>query len=340
MNQAFQSPTFNVLWLQGASCGGCTMAALESGQSGWFEELRSFGIRLIWHPSVSEATGSEVVVILEEVRAGLVPLDAVILEGSVLRGPNGSGRFNMFAGTGRSIYQWVTELAAVAGYVVSVGSCAAYGGIPAAGLNPTDATGLQFDGTDQGGALGASFRSRRGMPVINIAGCAPHPGWIMETLIALTTGDLTADDLDGFGRPKFIANHLAHHGCSRNEYYEFKASAEKMSELGCLMEHLGCKATQAVGDCNQRSWNGGGSCTKGGYACISCTSPGFESSRNFLETGKLAGIPIGLPLDMPKAWFVALSALSKSATPKRVRSNAISDHIVIPPSRSGSNRKP
>src|SRR6266566_3565616 len=115
MNRTAHSP-FNVLWLQGASCGGCTTA------------------------------------ILDDVRSGSVPLDAVILEGSVLRGPHGSGRFNMFAGTGRSIYHWVTELAGVAGYVVSVGSCAAYGGIPAAGINPTDATGLQFDGTDQGGA--------------------------------------------------------------------------------------------------------------------------------------------------------------------------------------------
>ena len=39
-----------------------------------------------------------------------------------------------------------------------------------------------------------------------------------------------------------------------------------------------------------------------------------------------SGIPIGLPTDMPKAWFVALAALSKSATPKRVRVNATSDH--------------
>jgi ferredoxin hydrogenase small subunit len=340
MQQAIQSPTFNALWLQGASCGGCTMAVLESGQSGWFDELKSFGIHLIWHPSVSEATGAEVVAILEKVRARSIRLDALILEGSVLRGPQGSGRFNMFAGTGRSIYHWVAELAAVTDYVVSVGSCAAYGGIPAAGTNPTDATGLQFDGAVPGGALGEAFRSGRGLPVINIAGCAPHPGWIMETLIALSTGDLADNDLDQYGRPKFIANHLAHHGCSRNEFYEFKASAEKMSERGCLMEHLGCKATQAVGDCNQRSWNGGGSCTKGGYACIACTSPGFESSRNLLETSKLAGIPVGLPLDMPKAWFVALSALSKSATPKRVRSNATADHIVVPPSRDGSKKAP
>ena len=334
-----KSQAFNVLWLQGASCGGCTMAVLESGQSGWFDELKSFGIRLIWHPSVSEATGEEALSILQAVCEGKIPLHALVLEGSVVQGPNRTGRFNMLAGSGRSMYHWIVELAPLADYVLGVGTCATYGGIPAAGLNPTDATGLQFDGAEQGGALGAGFRSRAGMPVINIAGCAPHPGWIMETLVALTSGDIAAADLDGYGRPKFIANHLAHHGCSRNEFYEYKASAETMSERGCLMEHLGCKATQAVGDCNQRSWNGGGSCTKGGYACISCTSPGFETSRNFLETAKLAGIPVGLPLDMPKAWFVALAALSKSATPKRVRSNAVADHIVVPPSRSGSRRK-
>ena len=106
-----------------------------------------------------------------------------------------------------------------------------------------------------------------------------------------------------------------------------------MSDRGCLMEHLGCKATQAVGDCNQRGWNGGGSCTKGGFACIGCTSPTFETIRDYHVTSKIAGIPVGLPLDMPKAWFMALAALSKSATPRRVRDNARADHVVAPPSR-------
>ncbi|NPU09333.1 HupU protein [Bradyrhizobium sp. 83002] len=329
-----------MLWLQGASCGGCTMSILESGASGWFDELRQSGIDLIWHPSVSEQTGDEVVEILEAIRDGRERLDLLVLEGSVARGPDLTGRFNMLAGTNRSIYHWLLDLAPLADYVVAVGSCAAYGGIPAAGINPTDAVGLQFESSDIGGALGAGFRSRHGLPVINVAGCAPHPGWIMESLLALASGDLTAGGLDAVGRPTFIANHLAHHGCSRNEFYEFKASAEVMSERGCLMEHLGCRATQAVGDCNQRSWNGGGSCTKGGYACIACTSPGFESAQNYLQTAKLAGIPVGLPTDMPKAWFVALAALSKSATPRRVRVNATADHVVVPPSRSGDKRRP
>ncbi|UYO49956.1 HupU protein [Rhodopseudomonas sp. P1] len=331
--------SFDILWLQGASCGGCTMAALEGGHSGWFAELKRFGINLLWHPSVSEATADEAVAIFERIASGEQRLGALVLEGAVLRGPNGSGRFNMLGGTGRSMLHWVTALAPRADYVVAAGSCAAFGGVPMAGSNPTDASGLQYAAAEAGGVLGAGFRSRAGLPVINIAGCAPHPGWISETLAALALGGVDSAALDAFGRPRFFADHLAHHGCARNEYYEFKASAEELSQQGCLMEHLGCKATQAVGDCNQRGWNGSGSCTSGGYACIACTSPGFETSQGFMETAKLAGIPVGLPLDMPKAWFVALAALSKSATPKRVRANAAADHIVVPP-RSDPGRRP
>ena len=170
------------------------------------------------------------------------------------------------------------------------------------------------------------------MPVINIAGCPTHPGWVVDTLEKAALEGLQAEDLDEFGRPLLYAGGLVHHGCARNEYYEFKASAQKQSDLGCLMENLGCKSTQAHADCNLRPWNGSGSCLRGGFACIACTEPGFESPGHaFQETPKLAGIPIGLPTDMPKAWFVALAALSKSATPKRVRNNAVADHPVVLP---------
>lgn len=33
---------------------------------------------------------------------------------------------------------------------------------------------------------------------------------------------------------------------------------------------------------------------------------------------------------MPKAWFIALSTLSKSATPSRIKKNATEDHIISP----------
>jgi ferredoxin hydrogenase small subunit len=53
-----------------------------------------------------------------------------------------------------------------------------------------------------------------------------------------------------------------------------------------------------------------------------------------METAKIGGIPTSLPLDMPKAWFVALAALSKSATPKRVAENARADRILREPRRT------
>ncbi|PIW06981.1 MAG: HupU protein, partial [Comamonadaceae bacterium CG17_big_fil_post_rev_8_21_14_2_50_60_13] len=110
--------------------------------------------------------------------------------------------------------------------------------------------------------------------------------------------------------------------------------------LGCLMENLGCKGTQAHADCNIRLWNGEGSCLRGGYACVNCTAPGFQNPGHaFHVTPKLAGIPVGLPSDMPKAWFVALASLSKSATPRRVKINSRSDHVLVPPVVRGKPHK-
>lgn len=320
------------MWLQSGGCGGCTLSMLGAEQPQLFELWRTSGIRLLWHPSLSEATGGAVIELLDACITGRQPLDALCIEGSLLRGPNGSGRFHLLAGTGRPMIEWVQRLAAAARYVVAVGTCAAYAGVTAAGDNVVDACGLQYEGDDPGGLLGAEFRSRAGLPVINVAGCAPHPDWITETLIALADESFVEQDLDRLGRPRFYADQLVHHGCLRNEYYEFKASAHAPSQLGCLMENMGCKGTQAHADCNNRLWNGVGSCTRGGYACISCTEPGFEEPGHaFADTPKFAGIPIGLPTDMPKAWFVALASLSKSATPKRVKQNALADHPVVPP---------
>jgi ferredoxin hydrogenase small subunit len=158
--------------------------------------------------------------------------------------------------------------------------------------------------------------------------------------MTLAADNLAEADLDALNRPRFYADQLVHHGCTRNEYYEFKASAAKPSDLGCMMEHMGCKGTQAHADCNIRLWNTDGSCTRGGFACINCTEPGFQTPGHaFDATPKLAGIPIGLPTDMPKAWFVALASLSKSATPKRVKQNATADHLVLPPVSRKSGKR-
>lgn len=329
----------NLLWLQSGGCGGCTLSMLCAESPDLFAGFEAAGINILWHPALSEASGDAFVQILENILNGDVQLDILCLEGSVIRGPNSSGKFHMLAGTGRPMMDWIEKLSAKAGYVVAVGTCAAYGGITAGGGNPSEACGLQYAGEQQGGLLGESFLSGKQMPVINIAGCPTHPNWVTETLGQVALGDFSEESMDSLGRPRSYADQLVHHGCPRNEYYEFKASAEKPSDLGCMMEHMGCVGTQAHADCNTRLWNGEGSCLRGGYPCVNCTAPGFEEPGHpFTETPKIAGIPIGLPTDMPKAWFIALASLSKAATPERLKRNATSDHVKIVPTIHGKGK--
>lgn len=332
---------YNVLWLQSGGCGGCTMSMMCAESPGLFARLADFGINLLWHPSISLETAGEATAILSQVADGSIRLDALCLEGSVITGPGGTGRFHVLGGTGRPMLGWLRELAPLAGDVVAIGSCAAYGGVTSAGANPSGATGLQYAGQLRGGALGADFRARSGRAVINVAGCPTHPDWVTETLQMLAAGTVTAAALDELGRPRFFADHLVHHACSKNEYYEYKASAEALSQSGCMMEHLGCIGTQAHGDCNIRPWNGQGSCTRGNYPCINCTAPEFEEpGRVFTETPKIAGVPLGLPSDMPRAWFMALASLSKAATPHRLRENATADREIVAPAVRHAGRTP
>jgi ferredoxin hydrogenase small subunit len=325
------SQPLNLLWLQSGGCGGCTLSLLNADCRNLFDTLADCGIHLLWHPSLSEQSAQEARKITDDCISGATRLDILCLEGAVLRGPHGSGGFHRSTG-GDPVMTLMEQLAGVAQHTVAVGSCAAFGGITSGGCNPTDACGLQFETDTPGGLLGKDYRAHGGLPVVNIAGCPTHPNWVIETLAALAAGLLSDASLDVLQRPRQYADHLVHHGCTRNEYYEFKASAHKPSDLGCLMENMGCKGTQAHADCNIRLWNGEGSCTRGGYACVSCTEPGFEEPGHpFAETPKFAGIPIALPTDMPKAWFLALASLSKSATPKRVKQNAETDHQVVTP---------
>ncbi|WP_370279444.1 HupU protein [Pontibacterium sp.] len=322
----------NLLWLQSGGCGGCTMSLLNAESPDLMTLLEAAGIDLLWHPSLSEQTGREVAQLLEAIVSGEQPLDLLCIEGSMMMGPQGTGRFHMLGGTGKPMIEWVRELSAKAKYTLAVGSCAAYGGITAAGNNHTEATGLQFDGELPGGLLGDDYLSDSGFRVVNIAGCPTHPDWVTETLISIALGEHSEENLDTLGRPRMYADQLVHHGCNRNEYYEYKASATAPGERGCMMENMGCLGTQAHADCNIRDWNGHGSCTSGGYACINCTAPEFEEpGHSFGKTPKIAGIPVGLPTDMPKAWFVALASLSKAATPDRLKENATSEQLIYPP---------
>jgi Ni,Fe-hydrogenase I small subunit len=48
-------------------------------------------VRLLWHPSLSLASGDEVLALLDDCRAGRVAVDVLCVEGAMLRGPTAAG---------------------------------------------------------------------------------------------------------------------------------------------------------------------------------------------------------------------------------------------------------
>jgi len=107
-----------LLWLQAAGCGGCTQSLLGAeSRAGVLAQFTDSGLDLIWHPGLSEASGDEARAILQAAADGRLPFDILCVEGALLRGPNGSGRFQMLSGSGRPVIDWVRELADL-GYTV------------------------------------------------------------------------------------------------------------------------------------------------------------------------------------------------------------------------------
>ena len=203
-----------------------------------------------------------------------------------------------------------------------------HGGITAAGDNITEACGLAFEG-----------REARGCSAPLSARAPGYPSSISQAARCIRRGSrkrCVARLAPGLGprriRPAapLFAEHLVH-GCPRNEYYEYKAAAHPPGQLGCLMENLGCIGMRGSRPCE-------GSCVRGGYPCIGCTEPGFGERLPY-STLKRGGIPLGLPTDMPKAWFVALAALAKAATPERLRRNATAETIPVAPSAGPGKQK-
>ena len=190
-----------LLWIGCGSCSGESMAILGvDGQATDFLDLLEHdGIRLLWHPSLSLEPLAPIV---HQILNGALPLTLLCVEGSIAMGPDGTGLFDTFDGKPKR--DLVYELCSVADYVLALGTCASYGGIPAAPPNPTAAVGLQYAEGQPGGLLGKDWRSRKGLPVVNVAGCAADTDTMVLAMRWLLAGDPDPAQLDHFGRPTFV----------------------------------------------------------------------------------------------------------------------------------------
>ena len=167
--------------------------------------------------------------------------------------------------------EWIDRLAPKAIAAIACGTCATYGGIHAMEGNPTGCMGLAD-------YLGWDWKSKAGLPIVNVPGCPVQPDNFMETVLYLlyqVAGLAPMIPLDDQLRPTWLFGKTVHEGCDRAGYYEQGDFATSYSSPKCIVK-LGCWGP--VVNCNvpKRGWMAGiGGCPNVGGICIGCTMPGF-----------------------------------------------------------------
>lgn len=229
------------------------------------------------NPVLAYENGEEFLAILRDAAAGKVDNFVLVMEGSI---PNenisGDGYWagfgtNKQTGQPITIPEWLDALAPKALAVIGAGTCATYGGIHAMAGNPTGCMGLND-------YLGWEWRSKAGLPVVNVPGCPVQPDNFMETVLYLLrqlAGLAPMIPLDEAGRPKWLFGRSVHDGCDRAGYYEQADFATVYGSPKCIVK-LGCWGPVVQCNVPKRGWMAGmGGCPNVGGICIGCTMPGF-----------------------------------------------------------------
>ena len=215
----------SVIWLSFQECTGCT-ESLTRSFSPTIEDLIFDLISLDYHETLLAASGYAA----EEARLTAMRENKgkyiVVVDGSVSTKDGGVYSTN----AGKTNLEVLKETAAEALAVISVGTCAAFGGIPHANPNPTGAVPVTDIITDK--------------PVINISGCPPIAEAMAGTIAYVVTfGKLP--ELDHLNRPKSFFGDTIHDRCYRRPFYDKGLFAKSFDDEGaregwCLYE-VGCK---------------------------------------------------------------------------------------------------
>ena len=257
-----------VIWLQGQGCTGCSVSLLNSVDPSIADILLKV-ISLQFHHTVGVSEGENamkhVYAVAEEYKGRF----SLVIEGAIPVAAN--GRYCVLGEIGHreiTIMDLVQETAPMAGSVLAVGTCAAYGGIPAAKGNVTGATGV----------MDFFNKYKITTPVVNIPGCPPHPDWIVGTIAHLLETGIPEMDYDG--RPKLFFGNNLHDNCTRLDEYDQAAMSQTLSDPnGCRMD-VGCKGPDTYADCYQRKWNSGMNWCVDNAVCIGCVEPGFPDAMS------------------------------------------------------------
>jgi hydrogenase small subunit len=257
----------SVIWLSFQECTGCT-ESLTRAHSPTVEGLIFDAISLDYHHTLQAASGHAAEAAREAAMEENFGSYIMVVDGSI---PVGNPGYSTIAGI--SNLDMMMDTAKGAAAIISVGSCASFGGIPAARPNPTTARSVSDLITDKA--------------IINVPGCPPIPMVITGVLTHfLTFGSIP--ELDHLGRPKAFFGQSIHDRCYRRPFYDKGLFAETFDDEGakagwCLYK-LGCKGPTTYNACATTKWNEGTSFPiEAGHPCIGCSEPDFWDAGDFYK---------------------------------------------------------
>ena len=268
---------YPIVWLQASACSGCSVSVINtihpSIKNVILEQVLP-GHRLVlnYHGTLMAATGAPSLAAAKAAVEKYAGKFVLIVEGAIPTKGNGMyGHLGTEQGRPVPMMDWIDRFGRQALATLTVGTCAAYGGLPSAAPNPSGCTGV------------LEFYGMRGIktPVVNIPGCPCHPDWFIGTVAKILLYGLPKpEELDDQGRLKLFFNRSVHSRCVYRDYLDDGIFASKFGEEGCLME-LGCKGPFTNADCPIRRWNGSVNwCIGANAPCIGCTERGFPDAHS------------------------------------------------------------
>ncbi len=271
---ATEGNLYPVIWIEGASCTGCTEAFAQIDEPDPATVVLEM-ISLNYSETLSAAAGHS----MEEAKAQTIEAGNYLLvyEGAVLEGWNGQAlRVADMPGT-----EHLVEAAENATAVIALGSCAVNGGWMGAHPNPAGAVGVQKYLQESGIST----------PVINVPGCPANPEWLVALIVDVVLMKLSPADipLTRENKPELIFGQTIHDNCQRRGHFEngefvYQIGSEEEKKGYCLYP-LGCRGPQTYANCgivrynHRRSW-----CVESGAPCIGCCEAApMDPGHNWVE---------------------------------------------------------